>query len=127
MKYDENDSRHPRYVAKIRETAGVHPDVVGHIRVIMKRLEIIESQIESMGNAQRRMWDLLDDTAELTALLSEDDTFEELSNEEYLLADKICLEIKEYMSQFVDTDEKVVDNLCEIVMHRIVGDSDAID
>ena len=71
MKYDENDSRHPRYVAKIRETAGVHPDVVGHIRVIMKRLEIIESQIESMGNAQRRMWDLLDDTAELTALLSE--------------------------------------------------------
>ena len=77
MKYDENDSRHPRYVAKIRETAGVHPDVVGHIRVIMKRLEIIESQIESMGNAQRRMWDLLDDTAELTALLSEEDTFEE--------------------------------------------------
>ena len=38
---------------------------------ILDRLDVIESQIESMGNAQRRMWDLLDDTAELTALLSE--------------------------------------------------------
>ena len=44
---------------------------VGHTRSILDRLGIIESQIESMGNAQRRMWDLLDDTAELTALLSE--------------------------------------------------------
>ena len=38
---------------------------------INNRLDVIESQIKSMGSAQRRMWDLLDDTAELTALLSE--------------------------------------------------------
>ena len=70
----------------------VHPDVLGHIKAIMKRLDTIEeiaarryelplliekrvtiteSQIESMGDAQRRIWDLLQDTAELTALLSE--------------------------------------------------------
>ena len=38
---------------------------------LIERLEIIEMQIESIGDAQRRMWEYLDQTAELTALLSE--------------------------------------------------------
>ena len=79
------------------------------------------------GSSKVSIGDRLDAIEERLNGLAIEDTFEELSNEEYLLADKICLEIKEYMSQFIDTDEKVVDNLCEIVMHRIVGDSDGID
>ena len=88
---------------------------VGHTRSILDRLGIIEERLNGLAK-------VVNDVD-----LRIEDTFEELSNEEYLLADKICLEIKEYMSQFVDTDEKVVDNLCEIVMHRIVGDSDGTD
>ena len=38
---------------------------------LIERLEIIEMQIESIDDAQRRMWEYLDQTAELTALLSE--------------------------------------------------------
>ena len=99
------------------------------------RLWDIESEIEIMNKIVAKNILALDKIEERIAIMQEkidgvdqeEDTFEELSNEEYLLADKICLEIKEYMSQFIDTDEKVVDNLCEIVMHRIVGDSDGID
>ena len=85
----------------------------------------VESDVDDMGNCYADVVPRLDAIED--GVDQEEDTFEELSNEEYLLADKICLEIKEYMSQFIDTDEKVVDNLCEIVMHRIVGDSDGID
>jgi len=86
---------------------------------VVPRLDAIELDIKVMGQVVTE--------EKIDGVDQEEDTFEELSNEEYLLADKICLEIKEYMSQFIDTDEKVVDNLCEIVMHRIVGDSDGID
>ena len=99
------------------------------------RLDAIELEVEVMNKVVAKNILALSKIEERIAIMQEkidgvdqeEDTFEELSNEEYLLADEICLEIKEYMSQFVDTDEKVVDNLCEIVMHRIVGDSDAID
>ena len=86
---------------------------------VVPRLDAIELDIKVMGQVVTE--------EKIDGVDQEEDTFEELSNEEYLLADKICLEIKEYMSQFIDTDEKVVDNLCEIVMHRIVGGSDGID
>ena len=99
------------------------------------RLDTIESEIEVIRCKVTNNRLTLDEIEERIAIMQEkidgvdqeEDSFEELSNEEYLLADEICLEIKEYMSQFVDTDEKVVDNLCEIVKHRIVGGSDGID
>ena len=99
------------------------------------RLDYIESTIEDIEYVVAKETLALSKIEERIAMMEdkingvdqEEDSFEELSNEEYLLADKICLEIKEYMSQFVDTDEKVVDNLCEIVKHRIVGGSDGID
>ena len=41
--------------------------------------------------------------------------------EEYaILAEIICSEIREYMSRFIDTDEKVVDMLCDIVSEKLV-------
>ena len=102
---------------------------------VVPRLDAIELDIKVMGQVVTENTLALSKIEKRIAIMQEkidgvdqeEDTFEELSNEEYLLADKICLEIKEYMSQFIDTDEKVVDNLCEIVMHRIVGDSDGID
>ena len=102
---------------------------------LLSRLDYIESTIEDIEYVVAKETLALSKIEERIAMMEdkingvdqEEDSFEELSNEEYLLADKICLEIKEYMSQFVDTDEKVVDNLCEIVKHRIVGDSDGIN
>ena len=100
---------------------------------ILDRLDAIESEIkymkesiEDLDNSYHDIESRLDKLEEEKEISMTSAEYEELSNEEYLLADKICLEIKEYMSQFVDTDEKVVDNLCEIVKHRIVGDSDGI-
>ena len=121
-------------------------DVVGHLESdvndldgcysdVIPRLDRIESEIKVMHHVVGKNILTLNQIEERIAIMQEkidgvdqeEDSFEELSNEEYLLADEICLEIKEYMSQFVDTDEKVVDNLCEIVKHRIVGGSDGID
>ena len=97
------------------------------IEAFFKDAKVIDLNVDNLMLANQSTHSRLDAIEERLNGLAIEDTFEELSNEEYLLADKICLEIKEYMSQFVDTDEKVVDNLCEIVMHRIVGDSDGID
>jgi hypothetical protein len=35
-------------------------------------------------------------------------------------AEIICSEIREYMSRFIDTDEKVVDMLCDIVSENLI-------
>jgi len=35
-------------------------------------------------------------------------------------AEIICAEIREYMSRFIDTDEKVVDMLCDIVSENLI-------
>ena len=115
-------------------TSNIEEDVEGLDRACNARLDYIESTIEDIEYVVAKETLALSKIEKRIAIMQEkidgvdqeEDTFEELSNEEYLLADEICLEIKEYMSQFVDTDEKVVDNLCEIVKHRIVGDSDGI-
>ena len=36
------------------------------------------------------------------------------------LAEIICSEIREYMSRFIDVDEKVVDMLCDIVSENLI-------
>ena len=36
-------------------------------------------------------------------------------------AEIICSEIREYMSRFIDTDEKVVDMLCDIVSENLIN------
>ena len=39
----------------------VHPDVIGHIRKMLERLDDIEARIEIMSNTQDKMWEYLDE------------------------------------------------------------------